>query len=119
MDTKASDFFNLEEESFDTMMASDINFSGTIRFVKPVIIKGNVSGKIDATSDLVVDTDALVKADIKAKRVLVRGKVVGNVTAESLIFVSNTGSLNGDITAEEVVLEPGSVFSGKCTMVKR
>lgn len=118
MDTKETDFFNLDEEAFDTIIGSDINFLGTIRFVKPFMIRGKVKGKINATSDLVVDTNAFVNADIKAKRVLVRGQVNGNINVEQLVFVTQTGSLTGDITAEQVVLEPGSMFSGRCTMVK-
>lgn len=119
MDTKETDFFNLEEESFDTVVASDITFRGVVRFVKPLMIKGKIDGIIDATSDLVIDTNAIVNANIKASRVLIKGNVTGNIEADTLIFVSQTGSVLGDITAEQVVLEPGSNFSGRCTMVKK
>jgi len=44
--------------------------------------------------------------------------VKGNVAAKKMVFVTASGSLDGDITAEQVVLEPGSTFTGKCTMVK-
>ena len=37
---------------------------------------------------------------------------------KKLVFVAASGTLDGDITAAQVVLEPGSVFSGRCTMVK-
>ena len=90
------DLFDLEEEAFDTVIESDIAFTGSIRFAKPFMIRGKVKGSIDATSDLVIDSGASVEADIKALRVLVKGKV----------------------KAEQVVLEPGSTFTGKCTMVK-
>ena len=66
-----------------------------------------------------IDSNAIVEADINASRVLVRGKVKGNVYGEKLIFVTSTGSLDGDITTQKVVLEPGSEFTGKCTMVKK
>ncbi len=118
-DVKDTDLFDLEEDDFDTVMASDISFRGNIRFAKPFMIKGSVTGSIDATSDLVVDTGAVVTAGISAARVLVRGKVEGNITARDLVFVSSTGSVNGDITSEQVVLEPGSKFSGKCTMTRK
>lgn len=115
-DVKDSDFFDVEEEDFDTILASDIKFQGTIRFSKPFMIRGVVTGSIDATSDLVVDTNAVVSAGINAQRVLVRGKVDGNIVAKELVFVTASGSVNGDIISKEVVLEPGSRFSGKCTM---
>lgn len=115
-EVKELDFLELEEEDFDTVLATDITFNGKISFAKPFMIKGNVSGSIEATSDLVIDTTAVVKADIEAERVLIKGTVEGNVTAKSVIFVSAQGKVKGDLTAKQVVLEPGSNFSGKCTM---
>ncbi|AEE17167.1 bactofilin family protein [Treponema brennaborense] len=115
---KNTDLFELEEEDFDTVLATDIVFTGEIRFAKPFMIKGSVSGLITATSDLVVDTNAKVVADITAERVLVRGSVEGNIDGKQLVFVASTGSVTGDICSAQVVLEPGSSFSGKCTMVK-
>ena len=116
-DVKDIDFFDLEDESFDTIIEDDIVFSGNIKFKKPFLIRGKVSGKIEATSDLVVDSKAVVNADINASRVLIKGKVKGNVQGDNLIFVTASGSLDGDITTKKVVLEPGCVFTGKCTML--
>lgn len=115
-EVKDTDLFDLEEEDFDTILASDISFHGKIKFTKPFMIRGIVSGSIDATSDLVIDSAATVNAGINASRVLVRGKVEGNICGRDLVFVASSGSVTGDISARQVVLEPGSRFSGKCTM---
>lgn len=115
---KDSDFFELDEDDFDTVLAPDISFSGNIRFQKPFMIKGTVNGAIEAASDLVVDTGAVVAADIAAERVLVRGSVEGCIEGKRLVFIASTGSVRGDITSAQVVLEPGSTFSGRCTMTK-
>lgn len=117
-EVKDTDLFNLEEDDFDTILADDISFRGTIKFTKPFMIRGKVTGAIEATNDLVIDTEAVVKAEIAAIRVLVRGKVEGNVSGRDLVFVSSTGSVKGDITSKQVVLEPGARFSGKCTMTE-
>ena len=116
---KDSELLELEEEDFDTILASDISFAGTIRFSKPFMIRGTVTGLIEATSDLVIDTDAATFADIHAERVLVRGKVEGNIKAKRLVFVASTGLVTGDIFAEQVVLEPGSTFTGRCVMTNK
>lgn len=116
LEIKDSDFFELEEEDFDTVLATDITFDGKIRFAKPFMIKGTVSGEIEATSDLVIDSKATVNADIIAERILIRGTVEGNITAKQIVFVTKTGTVKGDITAKQVVLEPGSIFTGKCSM---
>ena len=117
-DIKDSKGFDTDEEDFDTVMASDISFTGNIRFTKPFMIKGKMNGIIEATSDLLIDTDAVVNADISTDRVLVRGKVTGNINGRKLVYVTSTGTVKGDITSAQVVLEPGSTFTGKCTMIK-
>lgn len=118
-DVKDSDFFDMEDEAFDTIVEDDITFSGSVKMKKPFMIRGKFSGTIDTESDLVIDTAAIVEADINASRVLIRGKVKGNVYGEKLIFVTSSGALDGDITTQKVVLEPGCEFTGKCTMVKK
>lgn len=110
--------FDFDDEVFDTVLEENITFTGTIKFTKPFMIKGVVRGNIIATSDLVIDTNARVAANIKAQRVLIRGAVRGNVIANSLVRVFTTGELVGDISAGNVVLDPGSNFCGKCTMIK-
>jgi len=115
-DVKDTDFFDLEDEAFNTIVEDDISFTGNIKMKKTFMIRGKVNGTITSESDLVIDTNAVVNADIKAERVLIRGKVRGNVVGSKLVFVTSSGSLDGDITTEKVVLEPGCVFSGKCSM---
>lgn len=120
-ESKEIDLFDLEEDDFDTVLANDIVFSGNIKFSKPFMIRGKVFGSITATGDLVIDAGASVHLDdigISADRILVRGTVEGNIVAKKLVFVAATGVVKGDITAGQVVLEPGSMFSGRCTMVK-
>ena len=110
--------FELDEDDFDTVLAQDITFTGSIGFTKPFMIKGRVNGKINATSDLLIDTQAEVNADINADKILVKGTVRGNINGKKLVYVTSTGSVQGDIVSPQVVLEPGSSFSGKCTMIK-
>lgn len=117
-DNKGCDLLDFEESDFNTVMASDISFSGKIRFTKPLMIKGNIAGQINSECDLVIASDAVVKADIYADRILIRGSVEGNIVGNSMVFVTSNGSVTGDITSKQVVLEPGSSFSGRCTMVK-
>ena len=117
-DVKDTDFFDLEDDAFDTIVEDDISFTGNIKIKKTFMIRGKVNGNIDSEGDLVIDTDAIVNANITAERVLIRGQVKGNVIGNKLIFVTASGTLDGDITTGKVVLEPGCTFTGTCTMVK-
>jgi cytoskeletal protein CcmA (bactofilin family) len=108
----------LEDGDFDTILSSDIDFSGTLHFEKPFLIRGKVSGEISARGLLVVDASAVVNADINASQVIIRGFVKGDVTAARKVEVTNTGRLEGNLTAPEIHMESGCMFNGRCTMVR-
>ena len=105
-----------EEEDFDTILSPDIDFSGTLHFEKPFLIRGKVSGEISAKGLLVVDGDAVVNANINASRVIIRGYVKGDVTAAEKVEVTVTGKLEGNVSAPEIFMESGCAFNGRCTM---
>jgi cytoskeletal protein CcmA (bactofilin family) len=106
----------LEDEDFDTVLSADIDFSGTLNFEKPFLIRGRLSGEIEARGLLVIDEEAVVEAHINASRVVIRGQVKGNVRAAEKVELTLTGKLQGNVTAPEILMETGCVFNGLCTM---
>lgn len=106
----------IDEDDFDTVLSSDIEFSGTLQFDKPFMIKGRVSGEIVATGDLLIADGAVVEASVQAPVVVVRGTLVGNVLATVRVEVAASGSLSGDVEAPEILMETGCVFNGACKM---
>ena len=113
------ELIDLDEEDYDTVLASDIFFDGVIKFEKPFMIKGSVQGSIQSSSDLMISEHAKVKAMIAADRVIIKGEVTGNVTATTSVHVFSSGKLTGDVTAPEVTLDSGCFFSGICTMTRQ
>ena len=109
----------MEDSDFDTILSADIDFTGTLRFEKSFLIRGKVSGEINATGLLVIDENAIVNANIQALRVLIKGQVKGDVTAVEKVEVTANGKLSGNVTAPVIFMESGCVFNGRCTMVAR
>ena len=109
----------LEDEDFDTILSRDIDFSGTLNFEKPFLIRGKLSGNIVARGLLVVDEEAVVDANINASRVIIRGSVKGDVTATEKVEVTITGKLIGNVKAPEIFMETGCTFNGRCTMTEK
>jgi cytoskeletal protein CcmA (bactofilin family) len=109
----------LDDEDFDTILSPDIEFSGTLNFEKPFLIRGKVSGEIAARGLLVIDEEAVVDANINAPRVLIRGAVKGDVTAAEKVEVAVTGRLVGNVSAPEIFMETGCVFNGRCIMTEK
>lgn len=109
----------LEDAEFDTVLSPDIDFSGTLQFEKPFLIRGKVSGEISARGILVIDEEAEVNANINASRVVIRGQVKGDVIASEKVEITVTGKLAGNVTAPEIFMETGCVFNGRCTMTEK
>jgi len=109
----------LDDEDFDTILSQDIDFSGTLNFEKPFLIRGKLSGDIIAKGVLVVDEGAVVEANINTSKVIIRGSVKGDVTASEKVEVTITGKLVGNVTAPEIFMETGCHFNGRCTMIDK
>jgi len=109
----------LEDEDFDTVLSSDIDFSGTLNFEKPFLIRGRLSGNIVSRGLLVIDEEAIVNANINASRVIIRGSVKGDVVASEKVEVAIMGKLVGNVTAPEIYMESGCVFNGRCIMTEK
>ncbi|MDR0409938.1 MAG: polymer-forming cytoskeletal protein [Spirochaetaceae bacterium] len=108
----------LEDDDFDTVLSPDIDFAGTFSFEKSFLVRGKVSGVIDAAGVLLIDEQARVEADIKADRVIIRGSVKGNITASVRVEITLTGTLEGNVSAPEISMESGCLFNGKCSMTR-
>jgi cytoskeletal protein CcmA (bactofilin family) len=106
----------IEEKDVDTVLADDIDFSGTMKFKKSLMIKGKFDGKIDADGHLILGPNAEVKATIKAGVVTNFGKIIGNVEALSKIELLKGGELNGDVKTPDLIIESGCIFNGNCAM---
>jgi cytoskeletal protein CcmA (bactofilin family) len=106
----------LEDGDFDTILSPDIEFTGNIKFARPFMIRGRVSGEIDSQGLLVVDAAAKVNANVTAGRVIIKGNVTGNVNAQEKLEITGSGRLQGNVQTREISMETGCTFNGSCTM---
>ena len=107
---------SVEEKDVDTVLAEDIDFSGTMKFQNSLMIKGKFEGQIDAQGHLILGPDAVVKATIKAGVVTNYGKIIGNVEAIKKLELLKGAELNGDVKTPDLIIESGCIFNGKCAM---
>ncbi|MDR3171245.1 MAG: polymer-forming cytoskeletal protein [Treponema sp.] len=110
----------LNDDDFDTILSTDIDFTGTLSFEKPFLIRGTLVGEIDAGGGfLMVDKQGVVEARISAPRVIIRGAVKGDISAAERVEVTGTGKLQGNIITPEINMEIGCTFNGLCTMPEK
>jgi cytoskeletal protein CcmA (bactofilin family) len=109
----------LDIDDFDTILSADIEFSGRFFIEKSFLIRGKVSGEVNASELLVIDEGAVVEANIKAKKVIIFGTVKGNVTATEKVEVAAAGRLTGNVSAPDIHMETGHYFNGRSIMPER
>ncbi|MEJ5284462.1 MAG: bactofilin family protein [Brevinematia bacterium] len=110
---------NIDESMIDTVLAEDINFQGTMKFSKSLMIKGKFEGQIDASGHLIVGPNAVVNATVKAGVLTNYGQINGNVEGTERVELFNNAKLTGDIKTPELIIESGCIFNGNCTMTEK
>ncbi len=107
---------DVDESEIDTILAEDIDFTGTLIFEKPLMIKGKFNGEIKASGDLYIGRDAEVKATIEANLISSKGRIEGDIFARRRVELFSTAVVDGDITTPDLVIESGCKFNGTCKM---
>lgn len=93
-----------------TKIKGDIIAKGDIR------IDGELFGNISAQGRLVVGPNGKIEGKIDCNNIEVSGYIKGKVGAKELLNMKSTSKIEGDISAGKLSVEPGSEFTGTCTM---
>ena len=99
-----------------THITAGVKFKGQISGQAEIVIDGEVEGRIDVQSSVVVSANGLVTGDIAAKSVTVGGKVLGNVKAGETFELQASGRIEGDVKAPRVIIAEGAFFKGNVEM---
>ncbi len=106
----------INEDEIDTVLESDIQFSGSLETTKSLLIKGRFSGTITCGDDLYIAPTALVDADIRSNRIIVRGRLKGHSIATESIQVLSGSLVEASLEAPEITIENEDEFKGSATI---
>ncbi|MCD6354737.1 MAG: polymer-forming cytoskeletal protein [Prolixibacteraceae bacterium] len=93
-----------------TTIKGDISAAGDIR------IDGKLIGNIVAKGRLVIGPKGRVEGEINCNNIEVSGSIKGKITVPELLNMKSSAKIQGDIIAGKLSVEPGSLFTGTCTM---
>lgn len=93
-----------------TMIKGDISAAGDIR------IDGTLNGNIEAKGRLVIGPKGKVEGEVNCNNIEVSGYIKGKITVPELLNMKASAQIEGDIIAGKLSVEPGSLFTGTCTM---
>ena len=105
-----------DEDSIDTILAEDVEFTGELSFERSLLVKGQLDGKITVSGTLYVDEHATVSARVEVERVRCKGTIQGDVIARRGVELYSTAHVAGDVATPELVMESGSRLNGRCVM---
>lgn len=115
---KKEELIPMDSGSAETVVGASVKLKGNLKSDGDIKINGSVSGDIKTKASVRVGQEANVVAGIQAKNVHIAGVVQGNIDAKDTLQISESGKVYGDIQAGILVVSPGALFTGKCSMVE-
>ena len=110
-------------------MAPPSTTSGTATIGQSVVIKGELAGSEDLTTEgriegkidlqqhvVTIGQHATVRAEVFAREVIVLGHVVGNINATDKVDARENGNVEGNIVSPTVAIADGAQFQGSIDM---
>lgn len=93
-----------------TSIKGDISSTGDIR------IDGTLKGNIQSKGRLVIGPKGKVEGEINCNNVEISGYIKGKIKVLELLNMKSSAKVYGEIVAGKLAVEPGSVFTGNCSM---
>ena len=93
-----------------TKLVGDLVSSGDVR------IDGQLNGSVKTQGRLVLGESGVVDGEISCQSAIIGGQLKAKITTKDLLTLKSTAKLSGEIVSGQLAIEPGAIFSGKCSM---
>lgn len=104
-------------EEFKTVIAEDVEVSGSIKCTGGVRLGGKVNGDLTTAGDVLVEKTSAIKGNVTGNSIVVNGLIKGNISAKDRIELKGNAKVAGDIKAKRLVVEEGVTLVGKMEIV--
>lgn len=89
---------------------------GNINADKDFRIDGEVQGDIHSKGKVVVGQTGFLKGTISCINAEIMGNVQGDIIITETLTLRSSANVDGTIKTKALMIEPGAVFSGTCSM---
>ncbi len=103
----------MENEAAQTIIAEDIEITGSVKCASTIQIDGKLNGDLSSAGNATIGANAVIHGNIAADSAVIKGQVNGNVNAKDRIQLTATAKLTGDIRAKRLSVEDGATLIGK------
>ena len=106
--------FTSDDISINTLIGPGSFVSGDIKINGFIRIDGDIKGKIESSSNIIIGERAKIQGNITASSIVVGGIVLGDITAPKGIKLLSTSAVIGDIITKSIQIEDDAIFNGHC-----
>jgi cytoskeletal protein CcmA (bactofilin family) len=92
---------------------------GNIVADKDFRIDGEVQGDIVCKGKVVVGQTGYLKGTISCVSAEIVGSVAGDLLVSDTLTLRSTGNITGEVKTKTLIVEPGAVFNGSCSMKEK
>ena len=106
--------FSIEDISINTLIGPGSFVSGDVKINGFIRVDGDIDGKIETSSNVIIGEKARIRGNIDASSVVIGGIVIGDITAPKGIKLLSNSVLIGNVTTKSIQIEENVVFNGHC-----
>ena len=82
-------------------------------------IDGLIEGDLQCTGKVVIGEAGKVKGTITCQNAEILGFLEGKLVCSQQLSLRSTGQIQGEVATKTLIVEPGAIFNGSCSMAKK
>ena len=79
-------------------------------------IDGQIEGDLNCSGKVVIGEAGRVKGTIVCQQAEILGLMEGKINCHQQLSLRSNGKINGDVHTKTLIVEPGALFNGSCSM---
>ena len=79
-------------------------------------IDGTVEGELQSTGKVVIGEAGKIKGTVTCANAEILGLMEGKITCSQQLSLRSSGKIIGDVKTKTLIVEPGALFNGTCSM---
>ena len=89
---------------------------GTITADSDFRIDGMIEGDLNCSGKVVIGEAGRVKGTIVCQHAEILGLLDGKINCHQQLSLRTSGKIHGDVQTKTLIVEPGAMFNGTCSM---
>lgn len=99
-----------------SVIAVGTRINGSIETDNDIRLDGHLYGDMICHGKLVMGSSAYLKGTIRCVNAEILGKADADMEVKEILSLRSQSVINGHIKASTLMIEPGAIFNGTCTM---